>query len=95
MSIIDRQRRAAVTLLGSMGYRFDGTAWIGDSSSSTAPGLIDEADAMHALLVLRDDALEGFTAGSEEEREHGLISETVEAYEGKRWPDGKIPGGKG
>jgi hypothetical protein len=54
-----------------------------------------EADAMHALLVLRADALEGYTEGSLEEAEFKTIAKAVEAYEAKRWPDGKIPGGKG
>ena len=54
-----------------------------------------EADAIHVPLVLRADAIEGFTEGSEEEREFALIAETLESYEAMRWPDGKIPGGKG
>jgi hypothetical protein len=55
--------------------------------------LTKEADAMHALLVLRADALMGCTEGSEEEEE--LSADAIEAYEAKRWPDGKEPGGKG
>ena len=50
---------------------------------------------MHALLVLRADALEGCAGNSEEARELGMIAEALEAYESIRWPDGKIPGGKG
>jgi hypothetical protein len=95
MSIIDRQRRTAVTQLESIGYRFDGLAWVCSSSNPTAPGLIDEADAMHALLVLRADALGGCIKGSEDEAELERIADTVTAYEGKRWPEGKVPGGKG
>jgi hypothetical protein len=52
-----------------------------------------EADALHALLVLRADAIEGCTQGSEEEREFTMIAEAVEAYEAIRWPDGKVPCG--
>ena len=50
---------------------------------------------MHSLLVLRADRLGGCTEGSEEETELKLIADTVCAYEAKRWPDGKVPGGKG
>jgi hypothetical protein len=57
--------------------------------------VLDEADAMHALLVLRADALGGCTEASEEADELERIVDTVERYEAKRWPDGKVEGGKG
>ena len=48
---------------------------------------------MHALLVLRaDDAIEGFSEGSDEV---AMISEALESYEAKHWPEGKVAGCKG
>ena len=40
--------------------------------------------SIHSLLVLRADAIENFTEGSEEEREFALIAETLESYEARR-----------
>ena len=97
MSEIDRQRVAAVRHLEAAGYRFEGRAWLRPiAANDTAPaGVLDEADAMHALLVLRADALVGCTEWSEEAAELERIVDTVERYEAKRWPDGKVVGGKG
>ena len=93
MSNIDRQRIAAVKHMEALGYSFSEGDW--RAPGPTAPALLDEADAMHALLILRADKLGGCTEGSEEETDLKMISETVGAYEAKRWPDGKVPGGKG
>jgi hypothetical protein len=57
--------------------------------------LMSEADAMHALLVRRADNLEGCANGSPEQAELASIVYAIEAYEEKRWPLGKEPGGKG
>lgn len=98
MSMIDRQRVAAVRLLDELGYVFDGE-WRAPEGTATAtaigplPRLVEEADAMHALLVLHAEAIEGFSAGSPEEHEYGLIAETLEGYEAKRWPGGRAPRG--
>lgn len=90
MSNIDRQRYRAAELLERRGYRWDGVEWM---PPQRAPEFTREADAMHALLVRRADALAGSTEGSDEERELSAIGEALEAYELKRWPLGKIEGG--
>src|SRR5262245_2668807 len=89
-SIIDKQRIAAVRKLAAMGYVFHDHDWTGPAIPT-----IFEADAMHAMLGLRADALERCTENSEEAREFAMIAEALEAYEAVRWPDGKVPGGKG
>ena len=95
MSEIDRQRISAVRAMEALGYTFNGFEWNAPGSGTVAQALREEADAMHALLVLRADEIEGYTEKSEEEKEFGMLCEITEAYEAKRWPDGKVPGGKG
>jgi hypothetical protein len=56
--------------------------------------VIPEADAMHGLLMRRADALAGCTEGSEEEAELKAVVDCLQGYEIKRWPLGKVPGGK-
>ena len=79
MTIIDKQRIAAVRALEARGYVFNDPADI-------------EADALHALLVLRADELIGCTEGSPEEAELEAIADAIEDCEAIRWPDDKIPG---
>ena len=99
MSIIDRQRVAAVATLGSLGYTFTlAEGWsppADDPACAVSASASAEADAMHALLLLRADKLDGCCEGTEEAKELGLIADAAEAYEAKRWPLGKEQGGKG
>ena len=91
MSTIDRQRIAAVKALEAMGYTFRDDKWLGPYATGGSP----EADAMHALLVHRADQLEGCIEESAEEQELLAFVNAILAYEQKRWPDGKVAGGKG
>jgi hypothetical protein len=54
-----------------------------------------ESDAMHALLIKRADELIGSTEASPEEQELRTLADVIDAYEAKRWPNGKMPDGKG
>jgi hypothetical protein len=94
MSNIDKQRIAAVRKLEQLGYTFTRGDTHAPAGTTVTPTSV-QADAMHALLVQRADALEGCTEGSEEERELAAIANAVEAYETVRWPNGKVDGGKG
>lgn len=96
LSQIDRQRVAAVRHLEAAGYRFERGAWHepGAADVSAPAGVLEEADAMHVRLVLRADALGGCTEASEKAAELESIVDTVERYEAKRWPDGKVERGK-
>ena len=108
MSNIDKQRIAAVRKLEALGYSYQDGEWVPASVPSAAAALhrprVDRpdiharvlaSDVMHITLVQRADALEGCTEGSEEEAEPKVIVDAIEVYEAVRWPDGKIPGGKG
>jgi hypothetical protein len=94
MSMIDKQRIAPVRSMEALGYTFDGIEWKG-APAETPQAACADADAMHALLILRADKLAGCVEGSDEEAELKMIAETIEAYESKRWPDGVVPRGKG
>ena len=91
MSHIDRQRISAVKKLEELGLAWHEGAW----QPVAHDNLVAEADAMHAQLVERADELVGCLEGSPEEAELAEIANVREAYEAKRSPLGKIPGGKG
>jgi hypothetical protein len=98
MSTIDKQRIAAVAKLQALGYSFsltDGWTPPGCPSDAAVLSSTGEADAMHAVLTRRADALQGRSEGSGEEAELERIVDAIEAYEAKRWPEGREPGGKG
>jgi hypothetical protein len=88
---IDRQRVAAVKTLQELGLIWSQGAW----QKVPQGEFVAEADAMHAMLVRRADALEGCLEGSAEEAELEAIADVLGAYEAKRWPLGRMPGGKG
>ena len=98
MSMIDRQRIAAVATLEALGYVFSvAEGWMAPADAATPAGLAStaEADAMHAVLMARADALDGCAEGTPEETELKSIANAIEAYEAKRWPNGKEAGGRG
>ena len=68
---------------------------LGSRVTAIAKRFWQEADAMHALLVKRADALVGCTEGLSEEEELRALADVLDAYEAKRWPSGKMVGGKG
>jgi hypothetical protein len=57
--------------------------------------LADVTDRMHGLLMERADTLMGCTENSPEEAELAALTDVIEAYERQRWPEVRIPGGKG
>lgn len=88
------------TLIGSASPRsrncvswpiWHANAWVKPIELEVLP----EADAMHAVLVSRANELDGCIEGSPEEADYIKLVETIKAYEARRWPEGKIPGGKG
>ena len=93
MSEIDRQRIEGVRTLQGLGFVFREGRWVGHAPAGSS--LTKEADAMHALLVARADLVEGCQEGSPEEAEFAALAEAIEAYELKRWPEGRIARGKG
>jgi hypothetical protein len=93
---IDRQRITAVSSLEALGFNYHNGTWLpAIAAPSQALPLIAEADAMHAALVRRAQALVGCMKGSVDEAELTAIADLLEAYEAKRWPLGKEPGGTG
>jgi hypothetical protein len=91
---LDKQRIEAVRMLEGLGYAYQDGEWLPTVVAPPVP-VTAEADAMYGALMRRADALAGCTKGSDEEGELETIVDLLEAYEAKRWPLGKEPGGKG
>jgi hypothetical protein len=87
MNNLDKQIMAAERDLDAFAHGCFTAAW--------AELIQTPADKMHALLIERADALMGCTEGSPEEAELATLTDAIETYEAVRWPDGKVPGGKG
>lgn len=90
---IDKKRVSAVQLLEARGFTF--TREHGWSGPRLGHSLIDAGDKMHAALVSGMDALASSGARTDK---HGVLAaamDAVVAYEVARWPDGKVPGGRG
>ena len=68
---------------------------VGATTTVTAQLFRREADAMHALLIKRADELMGCTEGSPKKEKLRALTDVIDAYEAKRWPSGKVAGGKG
>ena len=93
---IDRKRIAAVRILEAEGYDYRNGEWLPVSAATPSSVPLNfEADAMHGAPMRRADALMGCTECSDDEAELKAIVHLIEAYEAKRWPLGKEPGGKG
>lgn len=84
MSDIDRQRISGGEGSGIPWYVFRNGQWQAPVCSDTAD-LTADADAMHALLVTRADALAGCGDGTAEEREYHAVADVLRGYEAKRW----------
>lgn len=92
MGATSRQATTTKTMK-ELGYTCDKGVWT--SSPEAVAHLASVSDKMHALLVARADELYGCTEGSPEEAEYIKLVEAIETYEAERWPEGRIPGGKG
>jgi hypothetical protein len=68
---------------------------LGARLTATAQLFWREADAMLAYLIERTDALAAHANNPRAEAELERVVALIEAYEAKRWPDGKMAGGKG
>ena len=92
MSIVDRQRIAAVSKLEELGYTFSAGDWVPPVEDKSVPS--SGGDTIHTLLVKRADELANCAEGSMGERELAAISAAIEAFEEMWDMDGTL-GSKG
>ena len=96
MSMVDKERIAAVRTLQTMGYTFDGANWLPPAPAGTAPKLVawTEADALHAKLVQLADTLDGCAEGSLQEAVRYALTKAINGYQSVRWPQGRVTDGQ-
>jgi hypothetical protein len=96
MSMIDKERVAAVRKLKAMGYAFDGGDWQ-PPEDTQGPELVawTQADALHAKLVQLADTLLGSAEGSLQEVVHYALTKSIDGYQSVRRPQGRVADGKG
>jgi len=81
---IDKQRIAAVRTLQTLGYGYENDEWRPPTTDAATPlSSLAEADALHAVLMRRADALAGYQEGSGEEELKAIV-DLIESYEVKR-----------
>jgi len=98
MSMVDKERIAAVRLLQANGYTFDGGDWQPPVPADTQPPKLiawAEADALYAQLVQLADKLDGCAEGSVQEAVRYALTEAIDGYQSVRWPAGRTADGKG
>jgi hypothetical protein len=95
MSMIDKERIAAVRKLQAIGYTFDGADWQ-PPADPQGPKLVAwaEADALYAQLVQLADTLDGCAEGSLPEAVRYALTEAIDGYQSVRWPQGRVADGK-
>jgi hypothetical protein len=64
-------------------------------AGTTADAHWRESDALLAYLIERADALAAHAANPRAEAELERVVALIEAYEAKRWPNGKLADGEG
>jgi hypothetical protein len=94
MSMIDKQRVAAVRKLEQLGYTFATGDWHAPAGITAPAPTSAQAGAMDAVLGQRADQPERCPERSDEEAEFATITDAVQAYQAVRWPNGRVDGGK-